>query len=106
MHVYNGAFIGFEKTPEAEIFFNKWNEIWIKFGRNREMPCLAATFQKVEIKPTKLMKGVFAPDTKKPDAIIQHQYNKDFSTRVGLKTQVHLPMQSTKVTDFRFNIWK
>ena len=78
LDIFNGGFIGFKKNERTRKFFKTWNRYWKRMGKGREMPSLACTIKNVEVSVTTLKKGIFEPETKNPDAIIQHDYGKTF----------------------------
>ncbi len=77
--IYNGALIAFRKNDTTKFFFERWNYFWNKFGRGREMPCLACTVKSMEdLKVNTFPKGFFAVDGMFDDAVIQHKFNERF----------------------------
>ena len=101
MKVYNGAFIGFKKNNKTAQFFQMWNMLWSMFGKTREMPPLAAALNKMDLSIKSVERGFFSPDSRNDHSSVQHNYNDDFFTRIGLG-KVDLPITPYGVDDYKF----
>ena len=76
--VFNGGFIGFKQNKRVKKFFERWNRYWATMGKGREMPSLACAIKNAEISVTTLEKGIFEPECKNINAVIQHDYGTGF----------------------------
>lgn len=100
--VYNGAFIGFANNERTKEFFTKWNKYWMDFGWQREMPPLSCAVNKMtELSICILPDNFFCPDHKNEDAVVQHNYNDDFWTKIG-HCFVELPQAHFQEGDYGF----
>lgn len=84
IEIYYGAFLGFDKSDWCKLFFREWNQCWIKTGKGREMPSLAAACQITNIK-RKILTNFDIAFTWKPrhHFIIQHEFNGIVKEKVG-----------------------
>ncbi len=46
--IATGAFFVFKRTEFTRRFFNRWNELWVQFGRNRDMPALLGVLETLD----------------------------------------------------------
>ncbi len=78
LSVYNGAFICWSNCYGTRNLFEMWNELWKRNGSGREMPALACAAKLTEpdiLTVTTDTDKYFAPDTRREDCIVQHNYN-------------------------------
>jgi hypothetical protein len=108
MSVYNGGFIAWRKNPATNDAFGLWKKYWQLTGSGRDMPALACAIQQMpNLKVIELYKQpVFAPSSKQPECIIQHNYNDTFFEDFDLpRFQESKPFDSDPtdfhMTDFR-----
>ncbi len=102
LQIYNGAFIGFAVNERTDHFFSTWNRFWREFGAEREMPPLACAINKGEmLLVARLPDGFFVPDHRDDKSVVQHNYNQDFHSRVGVE---YIGLHQTKygVNDYGF----
>ena len=103
LNCYNGGFLAWRSGLTANAVFDIWRDYWKRTGQGRDMPALACAVQRV--KPLIFdvgMSPVFAADTKKPDCIIQHNYNDTFFTDFDLPTYQESKPFDSDPTDFKF----
>ena len=73
MSAYSGALIAFTQSPAARALFATWHDYWVRFGRGREMPCLAcAVKNSPELRVGTFDEGFFAVDYMDASAVVQH----------------------------------
>lgn len=103
--IYNGALVAFRKNNETKFFFERWNYFWNKFGRGREMPCLACTVKSLpELKLNTFPKGFFAVDGMFDKAVIQHKHDDRFYNKFDVPVlNGHYPFDSNP-KDFSWKI--
>lgn len=75
LSVYNGALICWRETVGARSMFDCWHALWQKTGCGREMPALAIAVQTTQPKIRRCLPGMFSPDVRNTESIIQHNYN-------------------------------
>jgi hypothetical protein len=83
--VYNGAFICFRKNGIVRTFFQLWRSYWEKFGRGREMPCLACAVKNLnDLMVSKAPKKMFEAEKLDPDVVVQHYTGGKFLEKFSL----------------------
>ena len=76
LDVHNGAFIGWNKSPITDIFFEVWHKFWLLTGCGRDMPALACAAKTTEIEITTAPPQFFNPGGHDVDrnTLVQHHY--------------------------------
>ncbi len=84
IEIYYSACFGFDKTESTKLFFEKWNENWVKTGSGRDMPSFAAAAKHIEVKRQVLTSSnIFFTVYPGDNHIIQHEYEGLVKNKVG-----------------------
>jgi hypothetical protein len=105
IQIWQGGVVGFRKSNAVKALFERWVDYWDRFGRQREMPCLACAAQKTKLKIGMLPEGFFGyAGGLQRDAVVQHWVP-------GFAKKFNVPKwkkQAGKHTrrDFSWEVWK
>jgi len=104
--IWQGGIVGFNRNVRVSAFYSAWAEYWHKFGRQREMPCLACAAQKVPMKAGVLPPRFFAYESgMNPKSVVQHHVGGSFMKKFGVPKWEKKAAMCSK-GDFNWVTWK
>jgi len=104
--IWWGGLVAFNKSYPVFDFFDLWHQYWVKFGKARDMPCLAcAVVNSPDLKVGMTPDGLVAQSRMNRSAVVQHFAAKDFLKKFGIESWEKNP-PPTKRTDFKWTTWE
>lgn len=104
--VWQGGIVGFTDSDESVSFFQKWFDYWDKFGRQREMPCLACA----QANTTELSVGILPENFYGyeggmcEEAVVQHYVGPLFEEKFNVE-KFNTQQPTTEKDDFIWVDW-